>query len=123
MKIYDCITYFDEDLILELRLNILYDYVDKFIISEGTYNHRGKKRVLNFQKEKYSKFQDKIIYIPVDNFPNLSDPWKMLRFQRNSSMRYLGNLMPEDYVIVSDVDEIPNPDAILNFKNQNKMAL
>lgn len=120
MKIYDCITYFDEDLILELRLNILYDHIDKFIISEGTRDHRGKKRVLNFEKEKFSKFLDKIIYIPVDNFPNLSDPWSMLRFQRNSSMKYLVNLMPEDYVIVSDVDEIPNPDAILNFIKKNK---
>ena len=56
MKIYDCITYFDEDLILELRLNILYDYVDKFIISEGTYNHE-EKRVLNFQKKNILSFR------------------------------------------------------------------
>ena len=47
----------------------------------------------------------------------------MLRFQRNSSMRYLGNLMPEDYVIVSDVDEIPNPDAILNLKIKTRISV
>ncbi len=44
MKIIDCVTFFDEEILLNIRLNILYDYVDKFIISEGGYDHRGKKR-------------------------------------------------------------------------------
>ena len=55
MKIIDCITFFDEELILKLRLNILYDYVDKFIITEGAFDHRGNKRKLNFDIKKFKK--------------------------------------------------------------------
>ena len=89
MNIIDCVTYFDEDLILDIRLNILNKYVSKFIISEGKFDHRGNERDLKFKLENFRKFKDKIIYIVVDNFPNLNDPWKMLEYQRNSSQKYL----------------------------------
>jgi len=116
MKIIDCFTYFDEDVILKIRLNILYNVVDKFIISEGGYDHRGNKRKYNFKIENFKEFADKIIYLPVDKFPNLNYPWAMLKFQRN----YCNDLLikkfnPDDYIIVSDVDEIPNPLKILDF--------
>ena len=68
MNILDCVTYFDEDTILDLRFNILYEHVTKFIITEGEYDHRGNKRKLNFDINKYSKFADKIIYLPVSDF-------------------------------------------------------
>ena len=71
MNILDCITYFDEETLLEIRLNILNKYVTKFIITEGEYDHRGNKRELNFDINKYTEFKDKIIYLPVNNFPNL----------------------------------------------------
>ena len=120
MKIYDCITYFDEDVILKIRLNVLFDVVDKFIISEGAFNHRGIKRKLNFNIENYKEFSKKIIYLPVNDFPNLSDPWNMLKHQRNSSLSLLKYLNKDDYVIVSDVDEIPEPTKICEFVNSNK---
>ena len=63
MKIYDCITYFDEDVILKIRLNVLYKVVDKFIITEGAFNHRGIRRKLNFNIENYQEFSEKIIFI------------------------------------------------------------
>ena len=63
MNILDCVTYFDEETILEIRLNVLYKYVTKFIITEGAYDHRGNRRKLNFKLEKYSKFKDKIISV------------------------------------------------------------
>ena len=91
MNILDCVTYFDEETILEIRLNVLYKYVTKFIITEGAYDHRGNRRKLNFNLEKYSKFKDKIIYLPVDDFPNLSDPWNMLEYQRNYAMNAINN--------------------------------
>ena len=61
--------YFDEDLILEIRLNTLYKVVDKFVICEATKDHGGKKKDLNFNINKFSKFKDKIIYIVVDDIP------------------------------------------------------
>ena len=120
MKIYDCITYFDEDVILKIRLNVLYNIVDKFIISEGAFNHRGLKRKLNFKVENYKEFSDKIIYLPINNFPDLNDPWSMLKHQRNSANNFLQELHENDYVIISDVDEIPNPIKISEFTKQNK---
>ncbi len=69
MYIYDCFQYFDEDFLLDLRLNILDKYVKKFVISEATYTHNGSKKKLNFDINKFKKFQDKIIYIVVENTP------------------------------------------------------
>ena len=69
MKVYDCFTYFDEDLILEIRLNILNEYVDYFVIVESTFNHNGEKRQLRFDINKYWKFKDKIKYIVWDDCP------------------------------------------------------
>ena len=118
MNILDCVTYFDEELILELRLNILYEHVDKFIITEGKYDHRGNKRELNFDINRYDKFRDKIIYLPVENFPNLNDPWQMLEHQRNYSLNEIKKYDDNDYVIISDIDEIPNPEKIIDFTNR-----
>ena len=70
MNIYDCFMYFDEDLLLDLRLNILDKYVKKFVITESTYLHSGKKKKLNFDIKNFQKFKDKIIYIVVDKIPN-----------------------------------------------------
>ena len=70
MKIYDCFMYFDEDLVLDLRLNYLSKYVDKFVIVESQYNHKGEKRKLQFDKKKFKEFSNKIIYsfFTFDNF-------------------------------------------------------
>ena len=61
--------YFDEDLLLDLRLNILNEYVKKFVITEATYTHNGTKKKLNFDVNKFQKFKDKINYIVVDKQP------------------------------------------------------
>ena len=115
MNILDCVTYFDEDIILDLRLNILKDHVTKFIITEGMYDHRGNKRKLNFDINKFSEYKNQIIYLPVENFPNLSDPWNMLEYQRNYSMNEIEKFDDETLILISDVDEIPNPNKIKEF--------
>ena len=61
--------YFDEDIVLDLRLNVLNDFVDKFVIAEATKDHTGKDKKLNFDINKYKKFKNKIIYIVVDDTP------------------------------------------------------
>ena len=70
MNIYDCFMYFDEDMILDLRLNLLDKYVKKFVITESTYLHSGKKKKLNFELKNFSKFKNKIEYIVIDKPPN-----------------------------------------------------
>ena len=69
MKIYDCFMYFDEDVVLDVRLNILDKYVDKFVIVEATYNHTGEQRAPLFNIKKFQKFEKKIIYIILDYQP------------------------------------------------------
>ena len=69
MNIYDCFMYFDEDLLLDLRLNVLNKYVKKFIITESTFLHSGKSKKLNFDIKNFQKFKDKIQYIVVDKIP------------------------------------------------------
>ena len=69
MNIYDCFMYFDEDLLLDLRLNSLDKFVKKFVITEATYTHNGNRKKLNFDINKFKKFKDKIIYIVVEKQP------------------------------------------------------
>ena len=83
MKIYDCFSYLDEDLLLDLRLNILNEYVDHFVIVEGNKTWQNNPKKLQFNIDKFKKFQKKIIYIPVEDMPDGDDPYKRENFQRN----------------------------------------
>ena len=128
MKIYDCFIYFDEDLLLEARLNILDKYIDKFVIVESKFSHRGEARRPNFDIKKFDKFKRKIEYILLDSNPkNLyeikKDDTKLnekiiingnLRefYQRNSINQGLINAKDEDLILISDVDEIPTLEKI-----------
>ena len=69
MNLIDCFMYFDEDLVLDIRLNILNKFVKKFVIVESAYDHAGNKKSLNFEIEKFKKFKDKIQYIPINELP------------------------------------------------------
>ena len=69
MKLYDCCMYFDEDMMLDMRLNILNKYVYKFVIAEATRDHSGKEKKLNFDPNKFSKFKDKIEYLVIEDLP------------------------------------------------------
>ena len=65
-KIYDCVTFYNENLHLDLRFNILNDYVNKFVICESRFDHKGKEKKLNFKIQEFSKFKHKIIYLVLD---------------------------------------------------------
>ena len=71
MNIYDCFMYFDEDLLLDIRLNHLDKFVHKFVITEANYTHNGSRKKLNFDINKFKKFKDKIIYITIDKEPEI----------------------------------------------------
>ena len=83
MKIYDCITFFDEALQAKLRFNILDNYVEKFIVCESKFDHRGNYKGINFKLENFAKFKNKIIHLVIDRqFPDITNPWKTQAFQR-----------------------------------------
>ena len=69
MKIIDTFMFFDENMMLDIRLNILDKYINKFIICESTYNHNGEAKKLNFDLNLYSKFRSKIVYLVLEKKP------------------------------------------------------
>ena len=71
MAIYDCFQFFNEEHIVDLRLNILNKFVDTFVIVESTINHQGQNKKLNFDIKKFPKFKNKINYIIVDDTPRI----------------------------------------------------
>lgn len=133
--IYDCFLYYDEDMLLEIRLNTLHDYVDKFVIVESLYTFTGKKRRLHFDIEKFARFRDKIIYVVNDRVPVIhqqafrsnsslikageTDPWQNETNARNAIMQGLSDARDEDIIIISDVDEIPRPEALAQFSRRH----
>ncbi len=129
MAIYDCFQFFNEEHILELRLNILDEFVDFFVITESTCDHQGKTKKLNFQPEKFNKFRKKIIYIVVEDTAEIikkEHNWGeslVEQHQRNSIMKGLKKSSDEDLIILSDVDEIPNLKKLHLFDKKNKYAV
>ena len=141
MKIFDCFMYFDEDLVLDLRLNILNNIVDYFVIVESIFTHRGEKRDLKFDIKKYNKFKDKIIYCVYDVEPTgidavnkddnesikstkyIINAGKRENGQRNFISSALINAHDEDIIMISDVDEIPNLFNTNFNKIKNKIYL
>ncbi len=126
MKIFDCFMYFDEDIILDVRLNTLNEIIDYFVIVESKFTHKGERRNLKFDLNNFPRFKDKIIYLVYENEPlevknikkNDSENEKSTKSifnaiyrengQRNFITEGLKNADDDDFVLISDVDEIPN---------------
>ena len=141
MKVYDCFMFFDENLVLELRLNLLDKYVDYFVIVESKYNHKGEAKKLNFDIKKFKKFEQKIIYIIYDQQPSdlykfekedtkrdidgkyIFNAYKRENAQRNLISQGLKNASLDDLIIISDVDEIPNLEKINFNKIKNEILI
>jgi beta-1,4-mannosyl-glycoprotein beta-1,4-N-acetylglucosaminyltransferase len=123
MKIYDCFPFFNELELLEIRLNTLYNMVDYFVISECTHTFTGKEKELYFKNNfsKFNKFKDKIIYSIVDDSPPEYSTAAREIFQKNSILNPLKECNDEDIIMISDIDEIPNPKILSNvIKNVTK---
>ena len=108
MNIFDCFIYNNEEMILDLRLSYLNKYVKKFIIVESKYTHQGnlKKNFLNLND--FKKYKDKIDYNLIDKFPENLSNWGRENYQRNFLMNSIKDLNEDDYIMISDLDEIPN---------------
>ena len=128
--------YFDEDILLDIRLNTLDKFIKKFVITEATFTHSGSKKKLNFDINQFKKFKDKIIYIVVDKEPDnilkldkgesedkrgeklILNGMARDYFQRENLKKGLRQAVGEDLILVSDLDEIPNLENI-NLSNIN----
>ena len=119
--VYDCFSFYNELDLLEIRLNVLKDVVDKFVIAEATQTHTGKPKPLYYEenKSRFAAFSDRIIHIVVDDFPSPPETytlrqasWMRENWQRNALSRGLRCAKSDDMILISDVDEIPSPEAV-----------
>ncbi len=137
MKIFDCFMYFDEEVVLDVRLNTLNKFVDYFVIVESKFTHKGDHRELKFNHKKFEKFKDKIIYLVYEELSQKietlekddNESEKSRKYilnalyrengQRNHIVKGLSNANKDDIILISDVDEIPNMTEIdLNEINE-----
>tara|TARA_Y100000816_G_C26030122_1_gene539235 strand:+ start:266 stop:1069 length:804 start_codon:yes stop_codon:yes gene_type:complete len=117
-KIIDCITFYNENLLTNARFEILNHVVDKFIVCESKFDHSGNPKKINFEL-KNKNFSDKVEHIVIEeNFPKPTQPWINEKIQRERILKSISNYDPEDLILYSDSDEIPNPSVLrdLNLK-------
>ena len=126
MAIYDCFQYFNEDHMVDLRLNILDKYVDFFIISESTKTHQGHEKKINFDIRKFPSFKKKIKFIVADyknhiNFEkHIGGESPIEQHQRNSLIEGIQDAQPNDLIILSDSDEIPDLTKLKDINEKKK---
>ena len=130
--------YFDEDIILDIRLNTLNKFVSKFIICEAKFNHNGIKKNLKFNINNFKKFENKIEYLVLEDQPKnlfeikdnepinirnskiLDNALMRENFQRNYCYKRLKDFSEDDLVMINDLDEIPN---LENFTYEGKITI
>ena len=140
MRIFDCFMYFDEEIVLDTRLNYLDPYVDYFVIVESSFTHRGDRRKLKFDIKKFEKFKNKLIYKVYEEIPDKIETVLDGDNESTKSGKYIMNALyrengqrnfikegikqadEEDLILISDVDEIPNLSKI-NFENINQKII
>ena len=141
MKIFDCTTFYNENLILEARFNILNEFVDKFVITESAYSHGGEKKDFNFDFSRFEKFKDKIIYLKIEEEPkdltySVKDGKKIeeganirlnatkrIAHQRNFLNEGIIDASKDDLIFYSDNDEIPNLEFFDTHKVKNEIII
>jgi len=122
-KIYDCITFFQSNLLFELRFHELKNIVDHFVVCEATKTHMGQPKKINFNYKKWKKYGDKVIFIKVDDLPEIKKvkekkDYQLLKVQMEKLFLGIKNASNEDIIIFSDEDEIPNHTKIKYFNSE-----
>ena len=122
-KIYDCITFYDENFLTNLRFEILNDVVDFFVVCESKFDHKGNPKPLNFSLLN-KKFENKVRYLVIEEqFPDPKNGWSCESYQREKIFNALSDASLEDYIFFSDSDEIPNPNELIDFSLKKKFAI
>lgn len=122
-KFFDCITFFDDNLMFEIRYNILKDKINCFVICESKFDHTGKPKKVNFKMQN-DYDPSKIKYFLLEKpFPQYTNRWENQAIQRDYLLECLNFVDPEDYIFFSDPDEIINPDLLNSFNLNNKFGI
>lgn len=119
--IYDCFLFNNELELLDIRLNMLKDAVDKFVITESTVTHTNEPKRLFYDENKsqFKQFRDKIIHNVITDSPSVSNPWIINDYQFSNMQRVLLKCNPQDIILFGDVDEIPRPERIREWINHD----
>ena len=122
-KLFDCITFFNENFITNARFEILNDVVDFFIVCESKYDHMGNSKSINFSLFN-QKFKGKVRHIIIEEqFPNFENGWQNEEYQREKIFDGIKDATLDDYILFSDSDEIPNPEKLFNLKLKKKFGI
>ena len=122
-KIYDCVTFFDNNLMFDLRYNILKNVVDFFVICESKFDHQGNEKKINFINKKNYDSKKIKYYILETPFPKNNNAWQNQELQRKFLLESLKNVNPDDYIFFSDPDEIPRPELLIDFSLKKKFGI
>jgi beta-1,4-mannosyl-glycoprotein beta-1,4-N-acetylglucosaminyltransferase len=119
-RVFDCFTFNDELFLLDFRLHVLDPVVDYFVIVEADRTHQGTPKALIFHETRgsFERWSRKIIHVAVSDMPASTDAWVLENFQRRAIIRGLGAAAPSDIVMISDVDEVPNPAVIKDIRSR-----
>jgi len=122
-KIFDCITFFDNNFMFDFRYNVLKDFVDYFIICESIFDHRGKPKKKKFIKKDH--YDDKKVkyFLLEEPFPENTSIWENQAIQREFLLKNTDFADKEDFIFFSDPDEIPRPELLKNFKLDKKYGI
>ncbi len=123
-KIIDTITFFDNNFIFDFRYNILEKYVDRFVICESIYDHKGIKKKINFDPENKYRSNKKILHIILkEPFPKNTNEWQNQAIQREFLLKNLDFTSDDDYIMFSDPDEIPHPEVLAKLNLKKKFGI
>ena len=123
-KIFDCVTFFQENIQFELRVNILNHVVDKFIVCESIFDHAGKKKKINFNPNLYPNFKNKILHLILEKpFPEKNNRWQNQAIQREYLFNGFKDADENDLIMFSDPDEIPNPLELKKINLEKKIGI
>ena len=122
-KIIDCITFFDNNFMFELRYNILFDQVDHFVICESEFDHKGNKKGKKFIWKDYYDEKKIKYFLNLNPFPKNTNRWENQAIQREYLLNYLDFAKPDDYIFFSDPDEIIKPELLNNFILKKKYGI
>ncbi|WP_210162104.1 hypothetical protein [Amorphus coralli] len=122
-RIYDCFLFFRELDLLEIRLTELYPVVDTFVIVEARRDFAGNEKPLVFKanRNRFAAFADKIRHVEVLDEPeNAEQRWVRQAHQRRAMMTGLEDARPNDFIMVSDLDEIPSAKTVERLKRERR---
>ena len=122
-KIIDCITFFDNNFMFELRYNILFDKVDYFVVCESDFDHKGNKKGKKFIWKDYYDEKKIKYFLNLNPFPKKTNRWENQAIQREYLLDYLKFAKPDDYIFFSDPDEIIKPELLNNFILKKKYGI